>query len=182
MYTPNIVKFAFLLKEPLILDKKGIKIGFLGYCDHVPDYPNCTAMRKLYKSGPAIYRDDIATRDVNKLKKVQLTHALIWLCSCFCRKLMSEIPLGYIILGSRDSAVVRVLTSNQRSWVRIYRLGLRMFSLSHAHTITDHFILSFIHLTGSTFKRINLIFSDNITGEIQTNAIADLIAVYLVMY
>ena len=24
----------------------------------------------LFKSGPAIYRDDIATRDVNKLKKV----------------------------------------------------------------------------------------------------------------
>ena len=53
------------------MERNGIKIGFLGYCDHVPDYPNCTAMRRLYKSGPAIYRDDIATRDVNKLKKVE---------------------------------------------------------------------------------------------------------------
>lgn len=27
-------------------------------------------MRMLFNSGPAIYRDDIAIRDVNKLKKV----------------------------------------------------------------------------------------------------------------
>ncbi len=34
---------------------------------------NCTEMRMLFNSGPAIYRDDIATRDVNKLKKVSHT-------------------------------------------------------------------------------------------------------------
>ena len=28
-------------------------------------------MRRLYKSGPAVYRDDIATRDIRKLKKVE---------------------------------------------------------------------------------------------------------------
>ena len=27
-------------------------------------------MRMLFNSGPAVYRDDIATRDVNNLKKV----------------------------------------------------------------------------------------------------------------
>ena len=59
------------------METKGIKIGFLGYCDHVPDRPNCTVMRMLYNSGPAIYRDDIATRDVNKLRKVKF----IWNCS-----------------------------------------------------------------------------------------------------
>ena len=29
-------------------------------------------MRMLFNSGPAAYRDDIATRDVNKLKQVLL--------------------------------------------------------------------------------------------------------------
>jgi len=29
-------------------------------------------MRMLYNSGPAIYTDDIATRDVNNLKKVRI--------------------------------------------------------------------------------------------------------------
>ena len=53
------------------MERKGIKIGFLGYCDHVPDFPNCTVMRRMYKSGPAIYRDDIATRDVRKIKEVR---------------------------------------------------------------------------------------------------------------
>ena len=69
--------FILLLKEPLILKRKGINIGFLGYCDHVPDFPNCTAMRSLYKSGPAVYRDDIATRDVKKLKKVSRKYIII---------------------------------------------------------------------------------------------------------
>ena len=59
-----------LLQEPLILEAIGIKIGFLGYCDSPSRNQNCTEMRMMFNSGPAIYRDDIATRDVNKLKKV----------------------------------------------------------------------------------------------------------------
>ena len=54
------------------MELRGIKIGFLGYCDSVPVYINCTEMRMLFSSGPAVYRDDIATRDVNKLKQVLL--------------------------------------------------------------------------------------------------------------
>ncbi|KAL9967849.1 hypothetical protein ACROYT_G026147 [Oculina patagonica] len=57
-------------QEPLILERNGIKIGFLGYCDTFSKNKNCTEMRMLFNSGPAIYRDDIATRDVNKLKEV----------------------------------------------------------------------------------------------------------------
>ena len=59
-------------QEPLILERKGIKIGFLGYCDTPSPTikKNCTEMRMLFNSGPAIYRDDIATRDVQHLKKV----------------------------------------------------------------------------------------------------------------
>ena len=59
-----------LLQEPLIFERNGIKIGFLGYCDSLSKNMNCTEMRMLFNSGPAIYRNDIATRDVNKLKKV----------------------------------------------------------------------------------------------------------------
>ena len=57
------------------MESNGIRIGFLGYCDHVPDRPNCTVMRMLYDSGPAIYRDDIATRDVKNLKKVKYLYS-----------------------------------------------------------------------------------------------------------
>ncbi|XP_058940460.2 capsule biosynthesis protein CapA isoform X1 [Pocillopora verrucosa] len=55
-------------QEPLIMKKKGITFGFLGYCDMPSPFKNCSQMRMLFTSGPAIYRDDVATRDVNKLK------------------------------------------------------------------------------------------------------------------
>ena len=53
------------------MEVKGTKIGFLGYCDSPSVYKNCTEMRMLFKSGPAIYRDDIARRDVKSLREVQ---------------------------------------------------------------------------------------------------------------
>ena len=49
---------------------KGTKIGFLGYCDTPSVHKNCTGMRKIFKSGAAVYTDDIAARDVRNLKKV----------------------------------------------------------------------------------------------------------------
>lgn len=58
------------MQEPLILEEKGIKIGFLGYCDSPSYKQNCTEIRKLYNAGPAIYSDVIAARDVNNLRKV----------------------------------------------------------------------------------------------------------------
>ena len=38
-------------------------------------------MRRLYKSGPAVYRDDFATRDIRKLKKVQSKFIIITVAS-----------------------------------------------------------------------------------------------------
>ena len=64
-----IIQFL-LMQEPLILEAKGIKIGFLGYCDSPSYKQNCTEIRKLYNAGPAIYSDVIAARDVNNLRKV----------------------------------------------------------------------------------------------------------------
>ena len=66
-----IISCLLLLQKPLILEAKGIKIGFLGYCD-TPSMMglNCTEIRKLFNAGPAVYSDVIATRDVSNLKKV----------------------------------------------------------------------------------------------------------------
>lgn len=54
------------------METKGLKIGFLGYCDDVlhSGKNNCTGLRLLSTSGPAIYQDAIATKDVAKLKTV----------------------------------------------------------------------------------------------------------------
>ena len=55
------------------MDVKGRKIGFLGYCDS-PTYPNqnWTELRMKYDVGPAVYSDNIAARDINKLKVTKL--------------------------------------------------------------------------------------------------------------
>jgi len=54
------------------METNGLKIGFLGYCDDVLHHGknNCTGIRSLYTSGPAIYQDAIATKDVTRLKAV----------------------------------------------------------------------------------------------------------------
>ena len=50
------------------MKRKGITFGFLGYCDMPSPLKNCSQMRMLFTSGSAIYRDDVATRDINKFK------------------------------------------------------------------------------------------------------------------
>ena len=54
------------------MERKGIKIGFLGYCDHVSHggNKNCTQMRSLFSAGPAIYQESTVNRDVKLLKQV----------------------------------------------------------------------------------------------------------------
>ena len=56
------------------MTKNGIRIGFLGYCKLETDYKlkKCGGIRLLFNAGPAVYRDDIATRDVKTLKEVFL--------------------------------------------------------------------------------------------------------------
>jgi len=66
-------------QDPLILERRGIKIGFLGYCDSPSINKNCTEMRMLFNSGPAAYRDDIATRDVNKLKQAEVDIIVVFM-------------------------------------------------------------------------------------------------------
>lgn len=68
-------------QEPLIMTKNGIKIGFLGYCEIETGYKskNCSEMRLLFNAGPAVYQDDIATRDVQKLKEVNVDIIVVYM-------------------------------------------------------------------------------------------------------
>ena len=53
------------------MEVKGLKIGFLGYCDSPSaNELNCTELRRQFNVGPAAYSDAIATKDVSNLKKV----------------------------------------------------------------------------------------------------------------
>ena len=59
-----------LLQEPVIIEVKGLRVGFLGYCyiELVYNTDNCEEVRRRYSAGPAIYRYDIAARDIKNLK------------------------------------------------------------------------------------------------------------------
>ena len=50
------------------MERNGIKIGFLGYCDQVSTNKNCSEIRMEFNSGPAIYKNDIAAKDIKNLK------------------------------------------------------------------------------------------------------------------
>ena len=57
----------------MIVEKKGITMGFLGYCDVVYFTPKdkvsgCYKIRKAYKAGPVPYSNHSAARDVKNLK------------------------------------------------------------------------------------------------------------------
>lgn len=60
------------------MERKGIKIGFFGYCDYVLDFLNCIVMRRMYKFGFVIYWDDIVIRDVRKIKEVRIYGFKFW--------------------------------------------------------------------------------------------------------
>ena len=74
------------------MERNGIKIGFLGYCDIISINKNCTEMRMLFNSGPAVYRDDIATRDVHNLKEVVQIFQLLISCAYTENFWLSVIP------------------------------------------------------------------------------------------
>lgn len=50
------------------MKKKGIKIGFLGYCYLYTR--QCSTVRKLYKAGAPFYSDVVAQQDVGQLKVI----------------------------------------------------------------------------------------------------------------
>ena len=50
----------------MILEKNGLKIGLLGYCD----IPECKDVRKKVKSGAALIKVSKAIEEVKTLRKV----------------------------------------------------------------------------------------------------------------
>ena len=115
------------MQEPLILEAKGIKIGFLGYCDSPSYKQNCTEIRKLYNAGPAIYSDVIAARDVNNLRKV-LNYLIIksYGCTFSVFNLIGLLELKFILLAFLFTALRRKVAyylSNRAKPIRGVRVG-----------------------------------------------------------
>ncbi|XP_028405176.1 uncharacterized protein LOC114527664 [Dendronephthya gigantea] len=67
-------------QRSVILEKKGVKIGFLGYCDvYFRTRDSCSKIRKTYDAGPAIYSNRIAERDVQHLKGQGVDVVLVYM-------------------------------------------------------------------------------------------------------
>ncbi|KAK2570293.1 Capsule biosynthesis protein CapA [Acropora cervicornis] len=105
--------------KPLIVEVKGTKIGFLGYCDTPSVNENCTGMRKIFKAGAAVYTDDIAARDVRNLKKADVD--LIAVLIHFGQELQIE-PFPY------QGRIVK----------RLISLGVQIIIGAHPHVLQPH--------------------------------------------
>ncbi|XP_074624090.1 capsule biosynthesis protein CapA-like [Acropora palmata] len=106
-------------QKPLIVEVKGTKIGFLGYCDTPSVNENCTGMRKIFKAGAAVYTDDIAARDVRNLKKADVD--LIAVLIHFGQELQIE-PFPY------QGRIVK----------RLISLGVQIIIGAHPHVLQPH--------------------------------------------
>ncbi|XP_068756495.1 capsule biosynthesis protein CapA-like [Montipora capricornis] len=106
-------------QEPLIMEVKGTKIGFLGYCDSPSIHKNCTEMRMLFTSGPAIYTDNIARRDVKRLREAEVD--IIVVVIHFGEELHSQ-PLPY----------------QRRISKHLISLGVQIIIGAHPHVLQPH--------------------------------------------
>ncbi|XP_073238204.1 capsule biosynthesis protein CapA-like isoform X1 [Porites lutea] len=106
-------------QEPLILEAKGIKIGFLGYCDSPSYKQNCTQIRKLYNAGPAIYSDVIAARDVNNLRK-------------------AKVDIIVVLIHFGHEHYRRTLPYQFRTTKHLMSLGVQVIIGAHPHVIQQH--------------------------------------------
>ncbi|KAJ7392937.1 hypothetical protein OS493_008177, partial [Desmophyllum pertusum] len=110
-------------QEPLIVEKNGLKIGLLGYCDDAlhSGKRNCTGLRSLFTSGPAVYQDAIATKDVTKLKAANVDIIVVFMH--WGKEVLCE-PLPYQLH----------ITKHLES------LGVQVIIGSHPHVIQRHCI------------------------------------------
>lgn len=94
---------------------------------------NCTEVRMMFQAGPAVYRNDIATKDINSLKVLRLTLQKILLILrhkncvdffflCCCARVTNEVNhakwLVKVRLNTRDQLVYRLLKSFTIVWKR----------------------------------------------------------------
>ncbi|XP_067021789.1 capsule biosynthesis protein CapA-like isoform X1 [Acropora muricata] len=112
-------------QKPLILEVKGTKIGFLGYCDSpsVLMYKNCTEMRMLFNSGPAVYTDDIATRDVHNLRQ-------------------ADVDLIVVLIHFGDELQIEPSPYQRRIAKHLISLGVQIIIGAHPHVLQPHCFLN----------------------------------------
>lgn len=106
-------------QKPLIVEVKGTKIGFLGYCDTPSVHKNCTGMRKIFKSGAAVYTDDIAARDVRNLKK-------------------ADVDLIVVLIHFGQELQIEPLPYQRRIAKRLISLGVQIIIGAHPHVLQPH--------------------------------------------
>ncbi|CAH3032033.1 unnamed protein product [Porites evermanni] len=109
----------FFHREPLIMEVKGRKVGFLGYCDS-PTYPNqnWTELRMKYDVGPAVYSDNIATRDINKLK--------------------AKVDIIVVLMHFGEQLYRRPVRHQRRVSKHLMSLGVQMVIGAHPHVLQPH--------------------------------------------
>ncbi|XP_022782650.1 uncharacterized protein LOC111323536 [Stylophora pistillata] len=107
-------------QEPLILKKNGIKIGFLGYCDSPSVLKNCTEMRMMFSSGPAIYTDDVAIKDIKKLKK-------------------AEVDIIVVLMHYGAERYVSLLPYQLHINKHLMSLGVDIIIGAHPHVVQGHY-------------------------------------------
>ncbi|CAH3127210.1 unnamed protein product, partial [Pocillopora meandrina] len=106
-------------QEPLIIKRDRITIAFLGYCAIPSTNKNCSEMRKLFNSGPAIYQDDIATRDIRRLKKAKV-----------------DIIVAFMHYG--EELTLGPVSSQKHINKHLMSLGVDMIIGAHPHVLQDH--------------------------------------------
>ena len=84
------------------MEKKSIRIGILAYCitQSSPRYKNCSEVRKMFKSGAALYQKEIATKDINDLK-VTTYLVLLYILNRLCCPIWCHTSSQYLITGER---------------------------------------------------------------------------------
>lgn len=82
------------------MEKKSIRIGILAYCitQSSPRYKNCSEVRKMFKSGAALYQKEIATKDINDLK-VTTYLVLLYILNRLCCPIWCHTSSKYLITG-----------------------------------------------------------------------------------
>ncbi|XP_015778094.1 PREDICTED: capsule biosynthesis protein CapA-like [Acropora digitifera] len=136
-------------QKPLIVEVKGTKIGFLGYCDTPSVHKNCTGMRKIFKSGAAVYTDDIAARDVRNLKK-------------------ADVDLIVVLIHFGQELQIEPLPYQRRIAKHLISLGVQIIIGAHPHVLQPH---CFHNNTLVAYSLGNFLFHPRRTGGASTQNI-----------
>ncbi|EDO29397.1 predicted protein, partial [Nematostella vectensis] len=123
--------------RPLIVKVKGIKVGFLGYCNVIHNdmsanshFDTCRRRRGSLLAGPAIYSPQSASRDINRLKD----------------------KVDVIIVAMHWGAEGSLKPNSNQTKINSYllSLGVQLVIGSHPHVLQPH------QMTGNTLTAFSL--------------------------